>query len=226
MVPGKRRLQEPVGDAGHRLGLAPLPFVVGQLALEDAAFGLLVGGHLERQPNRYGQAGKAIPIPLGPYTGPAEAGRGIPVTLEDADGKINLRREGAEPVDVRALISKLRETGQALEPVALETTQQLRTIATIATWWTLVIETLVAIQFLVPIGWKLGRYRDATLMIFAVTTYAVAPVMGFGWLLMTVGIAQTTRAQGSTRLMYLLTCFVIAAHKYVSWLDTLADAVA
>ena len=95
----------------------------------------------------------------------------------------------------RAVISKLREAGQALEPVALQTTPQLRTIAIVATWWTLAIEALVAIQFLVPVGWKLGRHRDATLMIFAVTTYAVAPVMGFGWLLMTLGIAQTTRIE-------------------------------
>jgi hypothetical protein len=125
----------------------------------------------------------------------------------------------------RALIVRLRDATQGLESVSLQTTRQLHVIAIAATWWTAFIESLVTVQFLIPVGWRLARYRDATLMIFAVTTYAIAPVMGFGWLLMILGIAQTKPEQGRTRLLYVLTCFVIAADKYVRWLDVAADAL-
>ena len=122
-----------------------------------------------------------------------------------------------------SLVLQLRDPAQGLESVSLQTTPRLQAIAIASTWWTAFIEGLVTVQFLIPTRWRLARYRDGTLMLFAITTYAIAPVMGFGWLLMILGIAQTRPEQGRTRLLYVLTCFVIAAYKHVRWLDPVVD---
>ena len=47
--------------------------------------------------------------------------------------------------------------------------------------------------------------RDAsrTLIAFCVVTYAVAPVGGFGWLLLAMGLAHTAAEEARTRVAYL-----------------------
>ena len=53
----------------------------------------------------------------------------------------------------------------------------------IATGWTVAAECALALLFLAPARLGLHRHRDALLQLFCVTTYAVASVPGFGWLL-------------------------------------------
>jgi hypothetical protein len=109
-----------------------------------------------------------------------------------------------------------------LRAVELATTGRLFLVARLASWWTALIEALLALQFLVPRGLP-TRYRDWTLMLFAWTTYAIAPVMGFGWLLMVMGLAQSDPEHEKTRLLYLVSCFVVAGHRYLPWLEGLAS---
>ena len=52
--------------------------------------------------------------------------------------------------------------------------------------------------------------RDVLLIVFAVTTYLVATVKGFGWLLMIMGIAQTERIW--VRVGYFATFLLIQAY--------------
>jgi len=63
-------------------------------------------------------------------------------------------------------------------------------LADVLTLWTLAIEGLVALAFLAPAGSRLGRGRDQVLLVFVVTTYLAAPVLGFGWMLLVLGLAQ------------------------------------
>ena len=54
------------------------------------------------------------------------------------------------------------------------------------------MEAAVALTFLWPLGRGPSRLRDATLLVFCALTYAVATVEGFAWLLLAMGLAQTT----------------------------------
>jgi hypothetical protein len=98
----------------------------------------------------------------------------------------------------------------------------LRRLAWLLTLYTLLIETALAVTFLWPGSRGPGRWRDPTLLVFAATTFAVASVAGFGWLLMTLGLAQCSRARPRTRGLYLATFFLIMVYEWVPWDDALA----
>ncbi len=66
----------------------------------------------------------------------------------------------------------------------------IRAAALGMTWWTVVVEGAVAVCFLAPVRSVVGRARHVVLLVFLWTTYVLAPVMGFGWLLVAMGVAQ------------------------------------
>jgi len=78
---------------------------------------------------------------------------------------------------------------------------RLRALALAATWLTLALEAAVALAFLAPLG---GRdwLRHVLLLSFCATTYAVAPVAGFGWLLLAMGASQCAADARRTRFAY------------------------
>lgn len=80
---------------------------------------------------------------------------------------------------------------------------RLRTVAGLATAWTVALEGAVAASFLARDGWRLARLRDALLLVFCATTYAVLPVTGFGWLLLAMGAAQSPPRRHGWRVAYL-----------------------
>lgn len=57
--------------------------------------------------------------------------------------------------------------------------------------WTLFIEGSIAVLFLLPRRFAVTRWRDAALLTFVLTTYGIAPVLGFGWVLCAMGIMQS-----------------------------------
>ena len=67
---------------------------------------------------------------------------------------------------------------------------RLATLADALTWWTVAVESLLAIAFLRRAPRWLSGHRDHLLIAFVVTTYAAAPVVGFGWILVCLGLAQ------------------------------------
>jgi hypothetical protein len=90
--------------------------------------------------------------------------------------------------------------GLAFDPPAEP--PRLRRLALLATWLTLALEAAVAAAFLAPLGRRLWL-RHALLLLFCATTYAIAPVAGFGWLLLAMGVAQCEPDARRTRLAYL-----------------------
>jgi hypothetical protein len=96
-------------------------------------------------------------------------------------------------------------------------------IAKIATLWTVAIETLIALAFLWPVSKGLSKLRDILLIIFCMTTYAVAPVEDFGWLLIAMGIAQCEPERRVTRFIYLAVFFIILFYREVPWANILLD---
>jgi hypothetical protein len=66
-------------------------------------------------------------------------------------------------------------------------------VAMIATGWNVFINLALACAFL-GVPW-VARTRNILLIVYCAVTYAVATVDGFAWLLISMGIAQTDRAQ-------------------------------
>ena len=108
--------------------------------------------------------------------------------------------------------------GRIFEPLehALEPASFIR-LAQTATVWTVAIESVVAIAFLWPAGTGPSRYRDALLLLFCLTTFAVAPVAGFGWLLIALGIAQSDPEARRTRWLYLAAFVLILFYRDFPW---------
>jgi hypothetical protein len=84
---------------------------------------------------------------------------------------------------------------------------RLNAVAVGMTVWTLFIEVWIALAFLVPERTLLARYRDLALLLFAMTTYPVATVIGFGYLLLAMGLCQTRSALA--RPVYIVAFFVM-----------------
>jgi hypothetical protein len=96
-------------------------------------------------------------------------------------------------------------------------------LARVMTLWTVAIEGLLAAAFLWPPAKGLARVRDACLLLFCATTYAVATVEGFGWLLIAMGIAQCAPEHRTTRTLYLAAFALILFYREVPWLTLLAE---
>jgi hypothetical protein len=127
--------------------------------------------------------------------------------------------------DLRAFVTQ-HVDGQFLEPSLLpaEPLRFLR-LAHFMTLWTIVIEGAVALSFLWPVGRRISRGRDAALLTFCVTTYAVAPVAGFGWLLIAMGVAQCEPERRATRLFYLAVFVLILFYRQVPWVVQLLEFI-
>jgi len=95
-------------------------------------------------------------------------------------------------------------------------------LADAATLWTLACEIAIALAFLWPTD-GLARFRDSLLLLFCATTYAVATVEGFGWLLLAMGVAQCDPARRTTRLLYLACFALILFYREIPWAGLLAD---
>jgi hypothetical protein len=97
-------------------------------------------------------------------------------------------------------------------------------VAQLTTIWIAAIELAVAASFL--LWWRSGalsRLRDTLLMAFCVTTYAVATVEGFGWLLISMGVAQCEPDRRKTRGFYLASFALILVYREVPWARLLAE---
>lgn len=112
----------------------------------------------------------------------------------------------------RSLIELLREghlQGASVESVVLTATPAASAIALAMTWWTVAIEGTLAALFLSPDRPRIAWCRNTLLLLFAVTTYAIAPVRGFGWMLMLLGLAQCEDRERRFRPLYIAAIVLI-----------------
>jgi hypothetical protein len=108
----------------------------------------------------------------------------------------------------------------ALARAVPEEHARLRRLALAATWLTLALEAAVAVAFLAPLG-RIVWLRHALLLAFCAATYAIAPVVGFGWLLLAMGVAQCGPGARRARLAYLavfvLLIFYAVPARWSAW---------
>jgi hypothetical protein len=126
-----------------------------------------------------------------------------------------LGRDGVDLERTRAWLAAEPGAGPPADAAFVETSA-LRAAATLLTWATLVFEGVVALAFLCPPALALARLRDAALAAFCAVTYAIAPVAGFGWLLVSMGVAQSAGTRA--RWLYLASFALILLYRGVPWL--------
>jgi hypothetical protein len=108
------------------------------------------------------------------------------------------------------VMGQLMAYDSEVQAILLEAPSFLKGLASGLTWWTLAIEGLLAVLFLLPDRLIVRRaVRDVVLIAFALTTYTVATVVGFGWLLMIMGMAQLRPEDRTLRLGYFVTFLAI-----------------
>lgn len=108
----------------------------------------------------------------------------------------------------RALIS----FDSRLEAVTLLYPKGITNLAGVFTWWTLFIEALVAAGFLWPAGKSISKWRDYILIAFILSTYSVAPVLGFGWTLIIMGLAQCEERFKYIPRLYMLAFIILQVY--------------
>ena len=84
------------------------------------------------------------------------------------------------------------------------------------TYWTIAIESLVALAFLFPTRLIGSWLRHIFLMVFILTTYAIAPVLGFGYVLVAFGAAQVEENQEILTMAYAF-CFAAITAYSAPW---------
>lgn len=117
---------------------------------------------------------------------------------------------GVEREDLEATrreLSDHRAVGSFGDVVTVDVSRRLDAVAVGFTGWGLLIEGVVAAAFLLPFRRRWHWLRPATLLAFCLTTYLLVPVVGFGVLLVTAGLAQERGRR--VRRLYLATFVVV-----------------
>ena len=114
--------------------------------------------------------------------------------------------------ELRDLLQTGHLRGLSIDVVSLTGSPRIEWLAQAMTWWTVGIEGTLAALFLAPDRPRIRTLRNAALLFFAATTYFVAPVRGFGWMLMLLGMGQCRDDQRGWRLAYLAALVLIQAY--------------
>ena len=123
----------------------------------------------------------------------------------------------------RAFLEPLPEGAELLTPPPFIEPPRLRAFASTATWGGLILEGMIALTCLIPARGRLDIARHVLLLTFCVTTYALAPVAGFGWLIATMGLAQCRPRHWLLRGSYLAVFILILMYTEIPWTGVLAD---
>ena len=97
--------------------------------------------------------------------------------------------------------------------------------STLATWGILALESCVAMLMLMPTRRALQWPRHAALLVFCVVTYAFAPVAGFGWLLLVMGMAQLEPRELWWGRAYLTAFLVVLFYDEIPLVELALDLV-
>lgn len=112
----------------------------------------------------------------------------------------------------RALVS----FDSTLSSVRLESTSRAAVLAAWITWWDYLMQVLIGAVHAWPRRAWLARTREIWLLSFLVATYLFAPVIGFGWLLAILGLAQTDPGRLRTRAAFVAAFLLLQMYR-VPW---------
>jgi hypothetical protein len=115
----------------------------------------------------------------------------------------------------RAFLTPLPGGAELLEPPRLVESPRLRAFAWMATWAGLGLEAAIAVLYLLPGAGVRETLRHAVLILFCGVTYALAPVAGFGWLLLVMGLAAAEPRQQRLRRAYVAAFLLVLVYSEV-----------
>jgi hypothetical protein len=108
---------------------------------------------------------------------------------------------------------------ELLDPPLVHEPPRLRALATVSTWGILWLEAAVACLMLAPARRAASALRHAVLLLFCAITYAFAPVAGFGWLLLAMGLAQLQTDQAGFARAYVGAFLLVIFFDEVPWME-------
>ena len=124
----------------------------------------------------------------------------------------------AELRENREYLTPLPEGAELLKPRVLHAPRRFRLLVVMATWGTLAIEALASGLWLAPLTHRaLVLTRHGVILLFCLTTYAFAPVAGFGWLLIVLGLVTCVPGDRWLRVLYVATYAVVLLYAEVPW---------
>ncbi|MBR8827920.1 MAG: hypothetical protein DSM107014_08460 [Gomphosphaeria aponina SAG 52.96 = DSM 107014] len=103
----------------------------------------------------------------------------------------------------RLLEALLRYQPHILGSTTVSSSPQLELFTLAASYWTLIIESAVAVSFLGGGMSRLFLLRDWILILFIATTYFLLPVLGFAYILMIMGFAQCPPQNNTIKIAYI-----------------------
>ena len=121
----------------------------------------------------------------------------------------------------RRALEPLPEGAELLQPRTLGLTPSFNALAAAATWGTLLLEAMLAGVMLYGTGGGVERLRHGLLLAFCVVTYAIAPVAGFGWLLLAMGCSLCRPEQRLLQAAYVGAWFVVLFYAEINWASPL-----
>ena len=125
---------------------------------------------------------------------------------------------GGVPVEVTAAnisaLETLTRPYGGVDVIQLEDSPRIGGLALFLAVWTITVEGLLALIFLVPLRDRQAPLRDGALLLFMVSTYPVATVVGFGRVLAVMGLAQSPNRLGFERPLYLLLFLVLPLFRF------------
>jgi len=125
--------------------------------------------------------------------------------------------------DARAFLQPLPEGAELADIAWFGEPARLRIFGKIVTWGGLALEGVVAVLWLMWLPRVAASARHIALMLFCVTTYALAPVAAFGWLLATMGLAQCRRDERWLQHAYVVVFFVVLLYAEIPWPRVLVE---
>jgi hypothetical protein len=123
----------------------------------------------------------------------------------------------------RRALAPLPDGAELLNSPAVVEPFRLRAFATASTWGVLGLEALVAAAMFLPSSRASTIVRHTALLLFCAITYAFAPVAGFGWALLVMGLAQVESRQLWLGRVYVVAFLVVLVYTEVPWADLMLD---
>lgn len=123
------------------------------------------------------------------------------------------RLSQASLVNNREILLGVTDSLSRPVPGHLTTTPQIAILAAVMSHWTLAIEAVLALAWV--IAWQRPRAyaHHVLLWVFVLTTYLVAPVIGFGCLLLVLGFTATRGSVREVRLGYIACTAIVLLYK-------------
>lgn len=122
-----------------------------------------------------------------------------------------------------ALLKVLQDFPGAEVSVTLISSSALKWWSLFSSWWVLLIESAIAVSFLVPAIKFLDERRDLFLLIFIGTTYLVAPVDVFAMTLAVLGLAQCDPHRTGYRAAYFAAFVLLPFARLVPGIYSVAE---